>query len=141
MTDPRNLAAIIRSAAFFNIKAVWVKKRNQSLLTQSAIDTAQGGFAWTKLVVGPNLRQMIEDAKQKEFWVLGADLEGSEALGENLSKYEKKVLVMGSEQTGISRLVRESCDVLLKINRPGKLDSLNVSVAAGILCFAAQRVH
>ena len=133
ISDPRNLGAIVRSAAFFGVRHVIVPERRQVLLTQSSVNTAQGGFALTELVVVVNVARAIEELKSKDFWVLGAAMDG-EAVGSVRGRYKRQVLVLGSEDKGISQSVLKKCDVIVSI--PGgsnSLDSLNVSVAAGIL--------
>ncbi len=135
VTDPRNMGAIIRSAGFFGIKRIIVKKRNQSLLTQAAVDTAQGGFAWVQLVVVSNLSHAIKDLKKNDYWIMSTDVNGSQNIATVAAEYAKKLVILGAEQTGVSRLVSESADLVLTIPRVGQIESLNVSVAAGILGF------
>lgn len=134
VTDPRNLGAIARSAAFFGVPYIIVPKRRQVLLTQIAVQTSQAGFAYTKLVVVTNLNRMLEKLKNLNYWIVGADMEG-----ENLSNvkgfYSKVCLVLGSEDKGLSKLTHSNCDRIVSIRgkESNKIDSLNVSVAAGIL--------
>jgi 23S rRNA (guanosine2251-2'-O)-methyltransferase len=139
ISDPRNLGAIVRSAAFFGIEYVIVPERRQVLLTQASVNTAQGGFALTELVLVVNVSRALEELKKKGYWVLGAAMRG-EPVSSIRGRYEKQVLVLGSEDKGISQHVLEGCDVLVSIHGAEKsLDSLNVSVAAGILL--QQLVH
>lgn len=132
ISDPRNLGAIIRSAAFFGVKHVIVPERRQVLLTQSAVNTAQGGFALTDLIVVVNLSRTLEMLKDHGFWILGTTMDGDTV--ESLrGKYEKQILVLGSEDKGISPGVLSRCDLKMSIaGAKTRLDSLNVSVAAGI---------
>jgi 23S rRNA (guanosine2251-2'-O)-methyltransferase len=130
--DPRNLGAILRSAAFFGVRNVLVPERRQVLLTQASVATAQGGFALCDLVCTVNLGRTLRDLKDKGFWILGATMDG-EAIPQVAGHYEKVVLVLGAEETGLSRSVEELCDRKVAIQGAGELDSLNVSVAAGIL--------
>ena len=133
ISDPRNLGAIVRSAAFFGVEYVIVPERRQVLLTQASVNTAQGGFALTELVLVVNVSRALEELKKKGYWVLGATMRG-EHVSSIRGRYEKQVLVLGSEDKGISQHVLEGCDVLVSISGAEKsLDSLNVSVAAGIL--------
>lgn len=133
ISDPRNLGAIVRSAAFFGVRHVIVPERRQVLLTQASVNTAQGGFALTQLVVVVNVSRALEELKTKGYWVLGAAMSG-QALSSVRGRYERQVLVLGSEDKGISPGVLSRCDVLVSITGAEKsLDSLNVSVAAGIL--------
>lgn len=139
ISDPRNLGAIVRSAAFFGVEYVIVPERRQVLLTQASVNTAQGGFALTELVLVVNVSRALEELKKQGYWVLGAAMRG-EPVSSIRGRYEKQVLVLGSEDKGISQHVLEGCDVLVSISGAEKsLDSLNVSVAAGILL--QQLVH
>jgi tRNA G18 (ribose-2'-O)-methylase SpoU len=131
--DPRNLGAIARSAAFFGVRYLLVPRDRQVLLTQASIATAQGGFALVDLVETTNLRRSLEMLKQKGFWLLGADADGQN-LNELIGKFEKQILILGSEEQGLTRLVRSGCDCIISI--PGgekRVESLNVAVAGGIL--------
>ena len=133
ISDPRNLGAIVRSAAFFGIRHVIVPERRQVLLTQASVNTAQGGFALTKLIVVVNVSRALEELKTRDFWVLGAAMMGEPVAGVR-GRYSRQVLVLGAEDKGISQGVLSRCDVLVSIaGAQRSLDSLNVSVAAGIL--------
>ena len=135
ITDPRNLGAIVRSAAFFGVKEILVPERRQVLLTQAAVNTAQGGFALTDIFVTVNLNRALEELKDSGYWVIGAAM-GGEPLPDLAKTYDRVVIVLGSEDTGLSKQVLEKCDRIAAIaGRGAGLDSLNVSVAAGIfLC-------
>lgn len=131
--DPRNLGAIARSAAFFGVKTMVIPRDRQVGLTDASFATAQGAFALLEIVEVPNLAQALEVLKDRSYWVIGTDASATELSG-GVKSFAKRVLVMGAEDKGISRLVREKCDAFVGIPRiPGGLDSLNVSVAAGIL--------
>jgi 23S rRNA (guanosine2251-2'-O)-methyltransferase len=133
ISDPRNLGAIVRTAAFFGVRHVIVPEKRQVLLTQAGVNTAQGGFALTDLVVVVNVSRAIEELKQKDYWILGAAM-GGESISAVRGRFERQVLVLGSEDKGISQNVLGRCDVVVAIpGAPKSLDSLNVSVAAGIL--------
>lgn len=133
ISDPRNLGAIIRSAAFFGVTKVIVPERRQVLLTHAGVGTAQGGFALCDLVVVVNLSRALEELKEKGFWILGAAMNG-EPVDKIRGRYERQVLVLGSEDKGISSNVLTKCDVHVSIGGSANtLESLNVSVAAGIL--------
>jgi len=137
ITDPRNLGAIVRSAAFFGVGEVLVPSKRQTLLTGAAINTSQGGFARTDLVVVTNLVRALEDLKESGYWIIGAD-SGGEELAAVAGFYEKVVVVLGAEDKGLSELTRKRCDRIVSIPGGG-LDSLNVSVAAGIFLFHFRR--
>lgn len=139
--DPRNLGAIARSAGFFGVKEIIVPERRQVFLTQSAVSTAQGGFAVCDLVCVPNPVRYVEKLKKENgYWLIGADM-GGEHFTSLANEYQKVLLVLGSEGSGMTRMMREACDRIAMI--PGKenaLESLNVSVAAGILLSAFSAV-
>jgi predicted rRNA methylase len=136
ITDPRNLGAVVRSAAFFGVREVIAPERRQVLFTQAAVNTAQGGFALCDLVTVVNLSRALEDLKEKGYWIVGTAMDG-EPLTEIAGTYEKVVLVLGSEESGLSQKVRGLCDRLASIPARGDtLESLNVSVAAGIFLYA-----
>jgi predicted rRNA methylase len=133
ITDTRNVGAIIRSAAFFGVKHVIAPTDRQSLVTQAAVATAMGGFALTNLVAVVNLGRALEELKEEGYWIIGADMEG-ESYTDLVGTYEKTVLVLGSEDKGISAGVLKKCDRMVKISgAKDSVESLNVSVAAGIL--------
>ena len=131
--DPRNLGAIVRSAAFFGIREIIVPSRRQVLITDASVQTSQGGFALVQLYVIPNLVRSLEALKQKGFWVIGADAEGR-PLDARSFDFDRVVLVLGAEHKGLAPLVARTADALVAIQRSSSgFDSLNVSVACGIL--------
>jgi 23S rRNA (guanosine2251-2'-O)-methyltransferase len=135
ISDPRNLGAIARSCAFFGIKDIVVPSRRQVLLTPASVKTAQGGFALTDLTIVTNLARFLDQAKQHGYWVVGADMSG-EPLGNLAGEYDKTILVLGAEDTGMSDLVMKKCDRTVSISSVGdSLESLNVSVALGICLY------
>lgn len=134
--DPANVGAIVRSAAFFNIKYILIPSQRQATITQTVVNTSMGGLALVELVIVNNIVRALTQLKEYGFWVLGADMQGEPC--ENLCGfYDKIVLVLGNENKGLSPLVIKKSDKLIKISTNiSKLDSLNVSVAAGILMYS-----
>jgi 23S rRNA (guanosine2251-2'-O)-methyltransferase len=133
ITDPRNLGAIARSAAFFGVKYILIPKNRQVLLTEASVATSQGAFAYSELVLVTNLAQSIEKLKELGFWIICADVNG-ESFQKSVKQYEKVVLLLGSEGSGVSELLKKRSDRIVSIAPQSPiLDSLNVSVAAGIL--------
>ena len=131
--DPRNLGAIVRTAAFFGVREILVPEKRQVLLTDASVNTSQGGFALTDLFMCVNLGRALESLKDRGWWIVGADMDG-ESFDKVAGFYDKTVLVLGSEETGISQGVRAKCDRMVSITGvSGGLESLNVAVAAGIL--------
>jgi 23S rRNA (guanosine2251-2'-O)-methyltransferase len=137
ITDPQNTGAIIRSADQFGVDLVVLPEHRGATDFEVISRTSAGASSWVKIVLVPNLVRAVEQLKEAEFWVYGADAGGSPANKLDIPK--KTALVMGSEGKGITRLLREKCDSIVSIPTKGKLDSLNVSVAAGILLYEIQR--
>ncbi len=139
ITDPHNVGAIIRSCDQFGVKLVIIPERRSAKDSLVIGRTSAGASSWVPLTVVPNLVRAAEKLKDAGFWVFGAD--GS---GMPLSRTPipgRAALVMGSEGKGIGRLLRETCDALVSIETCGRLDSLNVSVAAGILLYKITTVQ
>ncbi len=133
VTDPRNLGAIVRSCAFFGVREVLIQERRQVGITRASVLTAQGGFSLVDLVVVTNLGRALTQLKELNYWICGADMDGEE-VGEVAGFYDKSVVVLGSEERGISSGILEKCDRKVAIRgAQNSIESLNVSVAAGIL--------
>lgn len=133
ITDTRNLGAIARSAAFFGVSSLLLPKDRQAPISSATLGTAQGAFTLIKPVQVTNLGRMLVSLKECGYWIAAADMEGM-ALGNLTVDYEKLVLVLGSEDKGVSPAILAKSDLRLSIQAMGgQLDSLNVSVAAGIL--------
>lgn len=137
ITDPHNVGAIIRSADQFGVDLVILPDHRGASESEVIGRTSAGAASWVPTVRVPNLVRATEQLKEGGFWVYGADANGTNAA--QLSIPEKSVLILGSEGSGISRLLKESCDAIVSIPTQGKLDSLNVSVAAGILLYEIRR--
>ncbi|MFK7873398.1 MAG: 23S rRNA (guanosine(2251)-2'-O)-methyltransferase RlmB [Oligoflexales bacterium] len=134
VTDPRNLGAVVRSAGFFGVPYVIAPKDRQVGLTPAAVSTAQGGFAVTDFVAVTNLARTLQKLKDLGYWVLGADVDGTTMAEAVAVGYKKVVIVLGSEDKGLSGSVRKNCDLAVCIPSAKEgIQSLNVSVAAGIL--------
>ncbi len=133
ITDPRNLGAIIRTCAFFGVSSVIVASNRQVLFSQASVSTAMGGFALVDLIVVSSLASSLSALKESGYQVYGADQDAGQTLLAG-SEGSKRVLVLGSEQSGLSKSVKEQCDGFVTIEgSTDSLESLNVSVAAGIL--------
>lgn len=132
ITDPQNLGSIIRTAHCFGANGVIIPKNRAAEVSPAVIKASAGAANHTPVAIVTNLASTIKYLKEKGFWVYGADA----CLGVDISDCQKQgnvVLVMGSEGSGIRPLVKKSCDFLISIPLYGKVDSLNVSVAAGII--------
>ena len=137
ITDPHNTGAIIRSADQFAVDAVVLPERRSAGDFQTISKISAGAAAWVPLLYTANLVRTVEELKRNGFWVFGADAQGDPLPHTKFP--DKTVLIMGSEGSGISRLLKASCDSFTAIPTSGKLDSLNVSVAAGILMYEVRR--
>ena len=131
LSDPRNVGAILRSAAAFAVDAVIVPERRSAELGGAAARAAAGGLDMVPLVEVTNLAQALAALKKQGFWIVGLDGSAASTLAQ-LPSFGRVVLVLGSEGAGLRRLVAESCDALARIEIADGFDSLNVAVAAGI---------
>lgn len=130
--DPRNFGAIIRSAETFGISGIIIPERRSVRINETVIKTSTGAIEHVPIVKVTNLNRALETLKKLDCWVYGAEADGEKLYYEE--KYPaKSVLVLGSEGFGIRQKVKEQCDILVKIPLKGKINSLNVSVAGGIL--------
>jgi 23S rRNA (guanosine2251-2'-O)-methyltransferase len=138
ITDPRNLGAVLRAADQFGAAAVVVPKRRSAGVDADTLSrSSAGAVEWVPLLEVTNMSRALGELKESGFWIWGADMAGEDAPRINLKG--RTALVMGREGDGIHRLVKENCDGLIKIPTGGKLDSLNVATAAGILMYEARR--
>lgn len=129
--DPHNFGAIIRSAAAFGVDGLIFPKHRNATLGPAAERAAAGGQNHVTLVSVSNIAEAIVRLKEHGFWVLGADSDGDEEL-QKVELNRSVALVFGSEHHGLHRLVRERCDQIVKVPVSTNIESLNVSVAAGI---------
>ena len=137
ITDPHNYGAILRSCDQFGADIVITRRRRIAKHAQIIAQTSAGASAWVPSAEAPNLLRAVEMLKDSGFWIYGADMEGRTAWTMDLTG--RIALIFGGEGTGISRILKESCDGLIAIPNYGRLDSLNVSVAAGIILYEIKR--
>ncbi|MBQ6264061.1 MAG: 23S rRNA (guanosine(2251)-2'-O)-methyltransferase RlmB [Clostridia bacterium] len=131
--DPHNLGAIIRTADACGAHGVIIPKRRGVSLTYAVGKVSAGAVEYVTVARVPNLAAQLDDLKKKGFWVYGADMGGKPW---NEQDYSGSVaLVIGSEGRGLSRLVKEKCDFIISLPMKGRINSLNASVAAGILMY------
>ena len=132
INDPHNLGAILRCGDVFNVTGVLIPKHNQVPLNATVAKTSAGAINYVPVALVGNLNQTIEKLKENGFWIVSTD--GSGSYNYQDIKYDFKVaLVIGSEGQGVSRLVLNNSDYVVKIPQFGHVNSLNASVAAGIL--------
>lgn len=135
--DPHNLGAIIRTANLAGAHGVIIPKNRAAGLTAVAARTSAGALNYTPVARVTNMSRTIKDLKQKGMWFVCADMDGTAMYDLNLTG--PIGLVIGSEGEGVSRLVKESCDMTASIPMKGDIDSLNASVAAGVLSYEIVR--
>jgi 23S rRNA (guanosine2251-2'-O)-methyltransferase len=137
ITDPHNFGAILRSCDQFAVDLVLTRNRRNAKHAEIIAKTSAGTAAWVPAAEVANLPRAAEDLKKAGFWIYGADMAGEPVWDRELQG--RIALVLGGEGSGISRLLRERCDATVGIPSKGRIDSLNVSVAAGILLYEVQR--
>ncbi len=136
--DPHNLGAIIRTAECAGVKAVIIPEHHSVGLTETVSKSSAGALEYLPVVQVTNLVQTIDELKSQNIWVIGVESDGKT----NYTDWDFQVataVVLGSEGKGIRRLVKEHCDSLVSIPLLGKVNSLNVSVAAAIILYEAVR--
>ncbi|MBQ8944966.1 MAG: 23S rRNA (guanosine(2251)-2'-O)-methyltransferase RlmB [Clostridia bacterium] len=131
--DPHNLGAIIRTADACGAHGVIIPKRRGVSLTYAVGKVSAGAVEYVTVARVPNIAAELETLKKKGFWVYGADMDGT--LWSEQDYSGSVALVIGSEGRGISRLVKEKCDFIVSLPMKGHINSLNASVAAGILMY------
>ena len=135
--DPHNLGAIIRTANLAGAHGVIIPKNRAVGLTATVARTSAGALNYTPVARVTNLSQTIEELKKEGIWFVCADMNGTRMYDLNLKG--PIGLVIGSEGEGVGRLVRERCDMIASIPMKGEIDSLNASVAAGVLAYEIVR--
>ena len=135
VTDPHNLGAIVRSAAAFGADGVVIPERRNAAMTGSAWKSSAGAAARLPISQVTNMVRSIEDAKKAGYVVVGLDAEGQESLPGFSLAQESIYVIVGSEGKGLSRLVREKCDLILSIPMDSDMESLNASVATAIVMY------
>ena len=136
--DPRNLGAILRAAETAGIHGVIIPERRAAGLTETVAKTAAGALEYVPVVKVTNLVNTIEELKKAGVWIAGAEA-GSELVYWDADFVRPTALVLGGEDKGVRRLVREHCDYVVSLPIAGKINSLNVSVAAGVLLYEVLR--
>ncbi|WP_341763929.1 23S rRNA (guanosine(2251)-2'-O)-methyltransferase RlmB [Candidatus Tisiphia endosymbiont of Beris chalybata] len=138
ITDPQNIGAIIRSAASFNIATIILPADNTPDENSTIAKTASGALELVQIIKVTNLRRTLEYFKKQNFWIIGLDGHADQLLTTKMLS-GKVVIVLGSEDKGIRRLVKETCDSLAKISISPQVESLNVSNAAAIAFYLSSQ--
>jgi 23S rRNA (guanosine2251-2'-O)-methyltransferase len=138
--DTHNLGAVLRTAECAGVDGVLVTKHNSAPINETVVKTSAGATEHLKICPVDNLVDAIKELKRSGFWIFGSSL--SNAKDYNKLDYNlPAAIILGNEEKGIRKLVKENCDFLVKISMMGKIQSLNVSVSAGILLFEILRQH
>ena len=137
IADPHNLGAILRTAEAAGADGVIIPKRRSASLTAAVYKTSAGAASMVKVARAPNLAACIRRLKEEGIWIYGADMEGERF--DRVDLRGAAAIVIGSEGRGLSRIVRESCDFLITLPMKGQINSLNASVAAGVLMYEVVR--
>lgn len=136
MTDPRNIGAIIRSAAAFGADGILIPERRSAGITAAAWKASAGAVARIPIAQVTNLVRSMENAKERGCFVIGLEGESSESIETMKIADQSLYIVVGSEGKGLSRLVKEKCDLLISIPISSNVESLNASVAASIMLYS-----
>lgn len=136
--DPHNLGAIVRTAHAAGASAIVIPERRAVGLTETVAKAAAGALEHLPVARVTNLNRTLENLKKRGYWIYGVDERGTEEF-DRVQWNHPAAIVFGAEGKGLHQQVRDGCDVLLRIPMSGKISSLNVSVAAGIVLFAWKR--
>jgi 23S rRNA (guanosine2251-2'-O)-methyltransferase len=136
--DPRNLGAILRTVDCAGADGVFIPERRAAGLTETVAKTSAGATEYVKIAKVTNISRLIDEMKERNVWTVGTSAEAKMDYTD-WDWTQKSALVLGSEGKGLHRLVAEKCDVLVKIPLQGQIESLNVSVAAGVILYEAVR--
>ncbi|MCK5088317.1 MAG: 23S rRNA (guanosine(2251)-2'-O)-methyltransferase RlmB [Melioribacteraceae bacterium] len=136
--DTHNLGAIFRTAESVGVDGVIMTKRNTAPINETVEKTSAGAVSHLRITQVNNLHQAINSLKENGFWIIGSSLKNS-VLYTEIDYKQPIAIVVGNEEKGIRKLVADNCDHLVQIPMKGKIESLNVSVAAGVLLFEVLR--
>lgn len=130
--DPHNVGAIFRTAAFFGVRGILLTQERSAPMSSTVYDVASGGVELVSYSIEVNLQRALDAAKEAGIWILGSSERAQDPI-EKIPRDRPWLLVLGSEEKGMRRLTEEACDMTCRLTALGKLQSLNVSVAAGAL--------
>ena len=134
ITDPHNVGACIRTAAAAGVDAIIVPKNRSCHLTPTVRKISSGGAELIPFVVVTNIVRTINKLQSEGVMIYGTDMKASK-LHNEITYGDKSALIIGSEDKGLKRLTLENCDEIIKVNMPGRIESLNASVSTGIMLF------
>lgn len=133
INDPQNFGAIIRTCAAFDVKAIIYKEHGQVQITNFVIKSSMGAIAKVNMIKVVNLSNAIEQLKKAGYWIYASTLDSNSKDYCAIDYDKKSVLIVGNEESGISKILIDHADFLIKIPMSNKIQSLNVSVATGIM--------
>ena len=137
LEDPHNLGAIIRTCEAAGVSGIIIPKDRSVSVNATVFKTSVGAIENIPISMVTNLNMTIKDLKEKGFWIVGTDISGTDY--RDIDYKGKIALVIGNEGSGMSKLIKESCDFIAEIPMYGKVNSLNASVAAGIMIYEVIR--
>ena len=135
LEDPHNLGAIIRTCEAAGVDGMIIPKNRCVDVNSTVMRTSVGGSEYVKIAQVTNLVETMKELKKQGFWIVGTDMDGTDY--EEIDYRGKTAIVIGNEGHGMARLVKENCDYIASIPMNGKINSLNASVAAGIMIYEA----
>ena len=135
LEDPHNLGAIVRTCEAAGVDGIIIPKNRSVEVTSTVMRTSVGALDYVKIARVTNLTETMNYLKKQGFWIVGTDMDGEDY--QEIDYRGKTVLVIGNEGSGMSRLVKENCDFIASIPMNGPVNSLNASVAAGIVIYEA----
>ncbi len=136
--DPQNFGAILRSAAFFGVDGVIISKDQQAPINETVIKASAGGAFHIRIARENNLHQTIMSLKQKGYWIAASVVKAPLSISE-IDFRVPVAVVIGNEGSGVKRILRDKSDIIFSIPQLGKMSSLNVSVATGVICYEVTR--
>ena len=139
--DPHNLGAILRTAEIVGVHGVIIPKQRAVGITPAVVNASAGAAEHIWIAEVPNLVQVIKQLKQQDVWVAGVENDAAAAFYTEANLRGAIAVVMGSEGKGMSRLVKETCDFLVKLPMRGQIESLNASVAVGLILYEVWRAR
>ena len=133
--DPHNLGAIIRTGVFFGVKSFVIPKKRSASITSGAIKSSAGAIFHSNVYEVSNISNVLKLLKINNYWTLGTEIDGNDINSKKLDGFKNLnlAIILGSEQKGVSKLLKKKCDSSISIYGNKKIDSLNVSVATGII--------
>jgi 23S rRNA (guanosine2251-2'-O)-methyltransferase len=137
LTDPQNLGSILRTADCLGVHGVIIPKHRACGITPAVVKVSAGAAEYVKVARVTNIPSTLEELKRRGLWIYGADAEGGDCYEADMTG--PAALVIGGEDRGLGKLVKERCDILVRIPMKGRVNSLNAAVAAAILGYDIMR--